>query len=1069
MKNKIDNRKTNMISYCVRTIFLVIIVGLISTGAYAQDVISISTKTIKGLVRNAHTKLPISAAQVNLFDKTASASTDEHGQFQIKVQTSSINNVIVVTAYDYGRRDIPLQGRDSIIVDLYADAFGSFYKLISGITGKLENSQLIPSIKTITDINQPMSVSVDDVLQSELGGDVRTISRSGLAGMGSSLFIRGINTLNSNAQPLFVIDGVIWNNMYDRQSIHDGFFNNPLVNIDINDIESVSLVKDGASIYGSKAANGVIIVKTKRGKDIVTKINVNVINGITSAPGTTPTMGSNEFRIYASDLLNSAGVLPAYVSGFEFLQNDKTKSSYNTYHNNTNWANQVYQTGVNKNYSLNVSGGDENAMYYLSVGYTGNSGVVKTTSMDRINTIFNADIKMSGKLALGVNVGFTSVNRDLLDDGVGYYTSPTWLSQIKSPFLSPFAYTDAGTQTLDYADADIFNVGNPYGIILNSLNKTKEYYFNVGVTPTYEFSKNLKLSSQFNYSLNKYTERYFRPMGVAASVELLDLGTSENMLSSQVMRNNTIFSDTRLTWNKTFNKYHHMNVLLGTRYLYNNYESDYEEGHNTGSNNVTTLSAGLKYLKVSGINDPSITLSNYLSADYNFANKYFLNISTAMDGSSRFGHQTKGGISLFGNSWGIFPSIQGGWVVTSEQFMKNVDFINFLKLRVGFSVTGNDDIKNNQSVGYFSPVQFLGRANGLVIANIENPEIQWETTRRGNVGVDMNLFNERLSLSVDAYSGITSDLLTMKSLPDITGGDFYWINEGTLSNSGFEVSINAKVLNFKNLKWELGFSAGHYVNEITSLPSGKYTTSLLNAEILLAVGQPIGSFYGYKTLGVFATQAEASVANNGTGYLQLLNTDGTLSNFGAGDVHFDDYNHDGLIDNNDRQVIGNPNPDLYGTLSNKFLVKRFTLSALFTYSYGNDVFNYQRSQLESGSMLINQSTVMLNRWTAEGQHTLQPRAEYGDPMGNARFSDRWIEDGSYLRLKTVSLSYDIPLKSKFIEGFNIWISANNLYTFTKYLGLDPENAIGNEVYAQGIDAGLLPLTKSYYVGLRINL
>lgn len=1069
MKNIINIQGTSSIFFSVRYTLTVIAFSLLSTGINAQDIKIKSTKVIKGLVRDAHTKQPLAAAQINLFDKSASASTDLNGRFQLSVSTTIINDVLVVSAYDYGRRDVSLQGRDSIIIDLYSDVFGVYYKIANNVNDKIDNTQLVSSIKSIANIDQVTSVSVDDILQSELGGDIRAISRSGLVGMGSSLFIRGLNTLNSNAQPLFVIDGVIFNNLYDMQSIQGGFFNNPLENIDINDIESVSLVKDGASIYGSKAANGVVLIKTKRGKSMVTKISLNVINGITTTPGSTPMMNGDEFRIYASELLNSAGVLPSVVSTFNFLQTDKSKAIYNTYHNTTNWTDQVYQNGINKNYNLSVNGGDDNALYYLSVGYTGNTGVVKTTNMDRINTIFNADINMGPNFFLAANIGFTSVNRVMLDDGVNYLTSPTWLSQIKSPFLSPFEYTDAGTLSLDYANADMFAVGNPYGIILNSLNKTKEYRFNLGLTPTYQFNKNLKISSQFDYSLNKYTERYFRPMGVATSVMVLDKGVSENMLSSQVMRNNSLFSDTRLTWNKTFDKDHHVNLLVGARYLNNNFESDYEEGHNTGSNNITTLRGGLEFVKVSGIIDQSISLSNYLSADYNFASKYFLNVSSSMDGSSRFGHQTKGGFSLFGNSWGLFPSVQGGWVITSEQFMKQVSFINFLKLRGGYSITGNDDIKNNQSIGYFSPIQFVGKANGLVISNFENPQIQWETTRRVNVGVDMNLFNERLSLSVDAYSGTTSDLLTLKSLPDITGGDYYWTNEGTLSNKGIEVTANVKALNLKDFKWEIGLSAGHYVSEITSLPSGAYTTSIYGAEILSVVGQPVGVFYGYKTKGVFSTQAEAEAAN-----LRILNSDGTFTSFGAGDVIFEEVADkngmkDGIINSYDKQVIGNPNPDIYGTVSSKCNYKRFTLSALFTYSYGNDVFNYQRSQLESGSFLINQSTVMLNRWTAEGQHTLQPRADYGDAMGNSRFSDRWIEDGSYLRLKTVSLSYDIPVKSKFLEGLNVWVSANNLYTFTKYLGLDPEFSAGNSVCAQGIDVGLLPLTRSYYVGLSINL
>jgi len=293
-----------------------------------------------------------------------------------------------------------------------------------------------------------------------------------------------------------------------------------------------------------------------------------------------------------------------------------------------------------------------------------------------------------------------------------------------------------------------------------------------------------------------------------------------------------------------------------------------------------------------------------------------------------------------------------------------------------------------------------------------------------------------------------------------------------LSNKGFEFSANFKVLNYSSLKWELGFSVGHYENKILSLPltngATDYTTSVYGGEVLTAVGQPAGMFYGYKTNGVYATEADAAKAN-----LKILNQNGTYSYFKAGDVRFVDGdkngNKDGIINANDKQIIGNPNPKMYGNISSKISYKRLTLTTLFTYSYGNDVYNYQRSQLESGIDYSNQSTAMLSRWTAEGQITNQPKAVYGDPMGNARFSDRWIEDGSYIRLKTLSLSYTVALKSNVIEGFSVWVSANNLLTFTKYLGPDPEFSTQNSVLFQGVDAGLVPLSKSYYLGLKINL
>jgi TonB-linked SusC/RagA family outer membrane protein len=503
--------------------------------------------------------------------------------------------------------------------------------------------------------------------------------------------------------------------------------------------------------------------------------------------------------------------------------------------------------------------------------------------------------------------------------------------------------------------------------------------------------------------------------------------------------------------------------------VFDYYESDYVEGHNSMSNSSINLMGAFKYLHTNGVNNYTKSLSHYINVDYSLKNRYFLNMVMSVDGSSRFGNETTGGLSLFGHSWGVFPSINGAWLISSEKFMANVPSINTFKFRAGYGVTGNDDIKDYQTQAYFSTIRYENVFNGMILSNIANPKIQWETTGRANLGLDMGLLNNRLSLSIDVYSSTTKNLLVLKQFQDVAGLDAYWSNEGEMSNKGIEFSVNAKLLNLNNLHWELGLSVGHYVNNITKLPNGEFTTSVYGGQVLSREGSPAGVFYGYKTHGVFATEVDA--VNSG---LKIKNTNGTYSSFGAGDVFFEDVADahglkDGIIDAKDRQIIGNPNPKLYGTINNKFTYKKLTLSTLFTYSYGNQIYNYQRSQLEAGTDYSNQSLAMMSRWTSEGQITSQPKAVYADPMGNSSFSDRWIEDGSYIRLKTLSLSYNIPIKSTFIEGINVWVSANNVFTVTHYLGADPEFSSQNSVLFQGVDAGLVPMSRSYYVGLKLNL
>ena len=722
-----------------------------------------------------------------------------------------------------------------------------------------------------------------------MGGDIRAVSRSGVKGQGASLFVRGLNSINMNAQPLFVVDGVLWNNMYDFVSVNDGFFTNTLAGIDLNDIESVTVVKDGTSLYGSKASNGVVIVKTKRGKDVATKIEVNALGGVSAAPSSLPVMNGDQFKLYATDLLGNTDFPQDFINGMYFLNDDPTGSTYKKYHNVTDWDKEVYRQGVMQSYNINVNGGDKKALYNLSMGYTGNSGVVKTTNMQRLNTRFNADFFLTDRLNMGLDLGFSNVDRVLLDDGVNFYTSPTFLAMIKAPFLNPYTYTMTGTLTADFEDSDDFGVGNPSAIINNSLNTNKNYRLNIGISPEYKFSPSLSLSSRFDYSLDKAKETYYSPIIGTRTQYIPGLGYSQNVFKGQQIRNTRLFDDTRLQYKHLFGSAHRIDAILGWRYLYNYFESDYAEGHNSGSDQKRNLISDEYFKNTRGLNNKINSVSNYASVNYSYNNRYFLTATVALDGSSRFGKETKGGFQLFGHSWGLFPSANAAWLVSSEKFMGRVKFINLLKLRASYGITGNDDIDPYAWSAWFMPVLYMDRAVGLVLGNIGNKEIQWETSAKMNAGIDFSFFDDRLALTADVYKSATRNLLTLKSLPDVAGPGYYWDNGGELSNQGYEISANVKLLNLKSLKWDIGASVGHYKNKIESLPDGNYTTSFDGAEILTSVGNPAGVFYGYKTKGIFATQADAEAAN-----LRIIDSKGNEQYFSAGDVHFVDKNDAGL-------------------------------------------------------------------------------------------------------------------------------------------------------------------------------
>lgn len=1030
---------------------------MIALGLATALMVSAAPKTVHGLVRDARTKAPVNAAQISVLNEKFSATSDENGRFTIKTESSG--TLLIIQAYNFDKREFPLQGKDSITIDLLPESFQDAYL----------SSEAALSTEGIYDFSTSSSISADLEIQKALAGSVRSITRSGTTGNGSSVFIRGLSSISSMAQPLYLIDGVIRNSLYEVQSIHGGFFSNPLANIDATDIESIEILKDGSAVYGSKGANGVIVIRTKRGNSLATKINLNISTGYTGAPKTMPVMNAEAYKTYLTEIMGTAGFSNSELEQLPFLSDNPARYTYNQYHNDTNWKDYIYRTGSTHNYDISVNGGDEKALYYFALGYTGNQGVLKSTDFGRYNLRLNADIKLSKVVTLSLNTGFSRIDRNMIDDGVNSLTSPAWMSLIKSPILSPYNFTFSGAKTTEFAYADIFNVGNPVAIQSNSINTLKQTSFNISLIPTIKLSKDFELTDQFDYYLNKTDEDSYRPYLYSATYEIPGIGTSYNTRASQVMRDNSISNDLKLRFRKSLANNQELEAELGNRYMYDYYESDYVEGHNSMSNSVINLRGSFDFLATGGRNDMVKDLNNYVNVKYIKDNKYFLDLAGSMESSSKFGKETLGGMQLFGHSWGLFPSANAAWLVSSEDFMKSIGFMNHLKLRAGYDITGNDNFLPYQTKSYFESVPFKGVANGLVLSSLANPAIQWETSYSTHAGIDLHIFGERMVVRADVYDKTTKDLLLPVSLPEVSGLGYFWKNGGVLSNKGIELSANLKILNLKDVQWEAGLSAGHYKNLVKELPGNSYYYEIGNGTGIIQEGLSLGTFYGYKTLGVFADESSATSSG-----LKTDDSKGQLKAFGAGDIIFEDLSGpngipDGIIDENDKQIIGNSNPDWYGSFSSALNIHQLKISVLFTYNTGNDIYNYARSILESGKDFSNQSPALKGRWTADGQNTLIPRVTYGDPMGNGRFSDRWIEDGSYLKLKNITASYKLPIKVDFLEGINLWASAENLFSWTNYLGADPEFSSMNQVLGQGVDFGLLPQSKSYYFGIQLNL
>ena len=1041
------------------------------------------TRTVKGRVLDAATKQPLAGAIVKASEVDGySVLTDDDGTYELKVPLFSTG--LYISSPDYNPMRMGLQKTDEQKEALlFVTTFAPEYQAQTNVRRDY----------TATDFKYTNAINIKDEVQKQLGAQAYTINHNGTPGVGSVMFLQGLNSLNVNAQPLVVIDNVIVDQQYARTLLHDGFYNDILSAINPADIENVTVMRNGTALYGAKGANGVILIQTRRNKSMATRITASASAGVTLEPKYLSVMDANGYRGYASELLKTTNTR---LNSFKFLDerqvldNGDPNYYYPIYHQQTDWKDYVYRTAMTQNYGINIEGGDDVANYNLSVGYTKANSTLKQNTMDRLNVRFNTDITLLKQLAIRFDASFSNQTRNLRDDGApqgydeGTPTSPAFLAYAKSPFLSPYSYgrgrfSDDHYNTVmeDYLNEALANysgynwrLGNPAAMLEYSDAENKNHFenslLNLTVTPKLQINPNLFIHEHFSYNLVNTNEMYYIPLNGTPSYYVTSIGAyRNNEVRSLASKHNSVQSDTRIDWHNRYDA-HYVHLFGGARINWESFTSNSQVGYNTGSDKTPFLNGSLLNVNVAGVNENWKNMSWYAQAEYNYLTRYFLQANLTIDGSSRFGKDA-GGLKMGGVSWGVFPGVQASWVMTNEPWLAGVKGIDYLRLSLGYDISGNDDIDYYAARSYFRATQFLHAVSALTYEGIGNTEIQWETTRRLSAGIEGNFLGNRLNLALNFFSSKTDNLLTRQSLGFLSGLDQNWSNGGKLENKGFDVSASFKVLALKDWQWQIGASAGHYKNKITELPDGaQYVDNeVYGATIRTVVGDAANLFYGYKTSGVFATTQDAEQAA-----LYVLGENGVdRKYFEAGDMRFVDQNGDHEINASDRVVIGDPNPDLYGNIFTTVAWKRFKLDVRMNYSLGNDVYNYMRQQLENGSRFMNQTTALNRRWQVEGQQTDVPRITFQDPMGNSRFSDRWIEDGSYLRLKTVTLSYDLPLKSEFIQGLQFWVQGNNLLTFTKYLGSDPEFAMTGSVIGQGIDLGRLGQSRSIVAGVKINL
>lgn len=1018
--------------------------------------------TATGIIKDAATGKPLPAINVSI-PYFSAALTDDNGRFTIKVP--DYNSTLLINGEGFKSKEIALKGRKNVSAGLYEETFNSLYDnvyLPSGIRARNQTVNAVSSVNTEGAWNRNTETP-ESFLQGKVAG-LQPIMRSGTPNVGAYLTLRGYNSLYATNQPLIVVDGMIYDINDYGSSLISSHFTNALANIDVKDIENITVVKDAVSTYGTKAANGVILITTSHAKQLATKIDAAVYAGINFTPQKLPVMMSSDYRVYLSDVLKSRGWTDEKIQAQPYMNDNPSNPEYYRYHNETDWQKQVLNNSSTSNVYLKVTGGDNIAKYALSIGYLKNAGVTRNTDLTKYNVRFNGDLNLSKRLTANSNLTYTYYEQNLRDQGLSLKTNPLYLALVKAPFLNTNDVSDLGAVSPNLAETDTLGISNPVAAVSMVKGSSKVYRFFGSLNFNYQLTKNLNLFTLLGTTVDEVREQTFIPRKGITN-DTLSNAIAESRLGGQAKRFSSLFNNTYINYSKVFRRIHNIQVRAGVRYMHNISEQDFAFGFNSATDQFVSVGTGVNSLRRTGGDiGKSNYLNTYLSADYSLANKYFFSYNMAIDGSSKFGSQVSNALKIGGKSFAVMPSMGASWLVSSENFMSSVKFFDLLKLRASYGKTGNEDIGNYTAKQLYVSQNLLG-LQGLVRSNVGNAALQWETNTKANFGIDAAILNERLTITADVFENKTTNMINYEPVYAASGYNYVITNSGAMKTSGIDVSVTGRVINTKALKWDVGAVLSQYKNTITQLPGNATVTPFGGAAVITQVGSPANMFYGYKTNGVYSTDAEADADG-----LTKRSATASYVAFKGGDVRFTDVNGDKIIDDNDRQIIGNPNPDFTGGFTNRITYKGFSLEALFTFSKGNDLYNGIRATLESASGTNNQLVSVVNRWRAPGQITNIPKASFGDPMGNNSFSNRWIEDGSFLRMKMLSVSYTIPFKNtSAIKSSTIYITGNNLLTFTKYLGYDPEFQAAESILARGIDVGLEPNFRSVIAGVRIGL
>ncbi len=1003
--------------------------------------LGISAQTLKGTILDARTHEPIIGAVVSVkTGKTLSGgtSTDINGNFTLAVKSVPATIVASYTGYNNEEINIYEITEDEIQIEL-TENFNALQGVVVVGYGTQKKSDLAGAVSSVKldDVKGTNAASLDGLLNGKSAG-VQVTPTSGQPGGGMSIRVRGGSSVQGGNEPLYVIDGFPVYNSSATAGVLSGSVTNPLASINPGDIESINILKDASAtaIYGSRGANGVVIITTKQGKaGERAKITYEGSVGVQSLRKKIDVLDAQNFARLRNESLydqNPSKGRNQYLSDSEI----------NALGHGTDWQDEAFRSALVQNHNLSVSGGTEKTHYAVSVNWLNQDGIIINTDFSRISGRLNLDSQLSKVLKLGINATVGKNSANVAPSGV-----------VGALLLMPptaTVYEDDGSYTLRNPFENIFS--NPISTLNQTTNKTRNYKFLGTGYADFTMLQGLNLKIQFGADVDAGKEYSYVPSTTYEGSSVQGNASLGSVTKESWLNENT------LTYTKDWNDRHHLDALVG----FTQQTTRVETQASGSSGFVTDLTKYNNLASGSVISTPKSSASensliSYLArVNYNYLHRYFVTASIRRDGSSRFGKD---------NKWGTFPSLGLSWQANEEEFLKPLTkTFSSLKVRASYGKTGNQEIGNYQSLSTLSSTKYMfGGVNviGFTPDRITNNDLGWETTHQFDFGVDLSLFNNRLDFTIDAYVKKTTDLLLSVEIPYTTGYDTSLQNYGSVRNVGVEFSVTSHNFVKKNFSWDTDFNISFNRNKVLSLGNGSdyyIYGSMSTGSYIAKVGEPLGSFYGLVTDGILQTGEETEKA-------KFTSAPASAK---AGDQLYKDIDGDEAFSTtNDRTIVGNAQPDFTFGIANNIRYKNWDISFFFQGVVGNEIINANELSLSLYSGQQNATARALGRWTEANPSTTVNRAKL-DPATN--FSDIYVEDGSFLRLKTATLAYNFKksvLRSLNLSNLKLYVTANNLWTITNYKGFDPEITTASNLY-QGRDSGAYPVAKSYSFGIVVG-